>query len=317
MAQSISYGVPTDRCGLQLRLGIEKGFFREHGIDLSLRVVFGGPEIAAEFDSGRLKIGELGTPPALTALGKGARFKVVGSGVRRGAVQYFVARPHLSAWSEPQRLEVGCIESGELQRLVHARSASASWSRPRDGRDHRRSRSTLPGNPHVAGARRSRWSDRFGAACHDRRAGRTLQGMARPQHVGCRPPDAVDHSGRERRSAGSVNAISSRPCFAVVAAAIDMPPTIEPNGQTSAPAISASRATRWRSRSIANLTICISTVRSIKTAWRRRIALQRKLGSVTGPLRLADILAPGFDTGSSDDAGIRHRNPAAASSDTC
>ena len=67
MAQSINYGVPTDRCGLQLRLGIEKGFFREHGIDLTLRVVFGGPEIAAEFDSGRLKIGELGTPPALTA----------------------------------------------------------------------------------------------------------------------------------------------------------------------------------------------------------------------------------------------------------
>ena len=52
MAHSISYGVPTDRCGLQLRLGIEKGFFREEGIDLSLRVVFGGPEIAAEIDSG-------------------------------------------------------------------------------------------------------------------------------------------------------------------------------------------------------------------------------------------------------------------------
>ena len=70
MAQSISYGVPTDRCGLQLRLGIEKGFFREEGIDLSLRVVFGGPEIAAELDSGRLHIGELGTPPGLTAIGR-------------------------------------------------------------------------------------------------------------------------------------------------------------------------------------------------------------------------------------------------------
>ena len=75
MAQSIRYGVPTDRCGLQLRLGIEKGFFRERGIDLSLRVVFGGPEIAAEFSSGRLKIGELGTPPALTALDKGAQLR--------------------------------------------------------------------------------------------------------------------------------------------------------------------------------------------------------------------------------------------------
>jgi NitT/TauT family transport system substrate-binding protein len=112
MAQSISYGVPTDRCGLQLRLGIKKGFFREHGIDLSLRVVFGGPEIAAEFDSGRLKIGELGTPPALTALGKGARFKVIGSGVRRGAVQYFVARPQMSAWSDLNGSKLGVLSRG-------------------------------------------------------------------------------------------------------------------------------------------------------------------------------------------------------------
>jgi NitT/TauT family transport system substrate-binding protein len=112
MAESISYGVPTDRCGLQLRLGIEKGFFREQGIDLSLRVVFGGPEIAAELDAGRLRIGELGTPPGLTAIGKGARFKVVGSGVRRGAVQYFVARPQLSAWPDLDGSQLGVLSRG-------------------------------------------------------------------------------------------------------------------------------------------------------------------------------------------------------------
>src|SRR5229473_4245079 len=100
MAVCISYGVPTDRCGLQLRLGIEKGFFREQGIGLNVRVVFGGPEIAAELDAGRLKIGELGTPPGLTAIAKGARFKVVGSGVRRGAVQYFVVHPRFGSWQD-------------------------------------------------------------------------------------------------------------------------------------------------------------------------------------------------------------------------
>ena len=98
MAIALEYGVPTDKCGLQLRLGIERGFFREEGIDLSLAVVFGGPEIAAAYDTGRLKIGELGTPPGLTAIGKGARFKIVGSSVRRGAVQYFVARPEFDDW---------------------------------------------------------------------------------------------------------------------------------------------------------------------------------------------------------------------------
>ncbi len=112
MAELITYGVPTDRCGLQLRLGIEKGFFRELGVDLSLRVVFGGPEIAAEFNSGRLKVGELGTPPGLTALAKGARFKIIGSGVRRGAVQYFVARPGFSTWSDLGGAKLGVLSRG-------------------------------------------------------------------------------------------------------------------------------------------------------------------------------------------------------------
>lgn len=112
MAILVEYGVPTDRCGLQLRLGIEKGFFRQAGIDLALQIVYGGPEIAAEFDSGRLKIGELGTPPGLTALAKGARFKIVGSSVRRGAVQYLVVHPGLSGWTELSGVQLGVLSRG-------------------------------------------------------------------------------------------------------------------------------------------------------------------------------------------------------------
>jgi ABC-type nitrate/sulfonate/bicarbonate transport system substrate-binding protein len=112
MTTALEYGVPTHRCGLQLRLGIEKGFFREEGIALALRIVFGGPEIAAEYDSGRLKIGELGTPPGLTALAKGARFKIVGSGVRRGAVQYLVMRPAVSSWPEVRGARLGALSPG-------------------------------------------------------------------------------------------------------------------------------------------------------------------------------------------------------------
>lgn len=112
MAIPVDYGVPTDRCGLQIRLGIEKGFFRQAGIDLTVRIVYGGPEIAAEFDSGRLKIGELGTPPGLTALAKGARFKIVGSSVRRGAVQYFVAHPRISHWKDLAGSQLGVLSRG-------------------------------------------------------------------------------------------------------------------------------------------------------------------------------------------------------------
>ena len=62
MPRHLTYGVATDRCGLQLRLGVQKGFFRDEGIDLELRVVFGGPAIAAELDAGKLLVGELGAP---------------------------------------------------------------------------------------------------------------------------------------------------------------------------------------------------------------------------------------------------------------
>lgn len=96
---AIDYGIPTDKEGIQLRLGVEKGFFRDEGIELNIRVVFGGPEIAAAYDSGAMIVGELGSPPATTALAKGARFKIIASGVRQHAVQYFVARPGLEQWS--------------------------------------------------------------------------------------------------------------------------------------------------------------------------------------------------------------------------
>ena len=112
MARLIEYGVPTNRCGLQLLLGSEKGFFRDEGIDFVLRVVFGGPEIAAEFDAGRLLIGELGSPPGLTALAKGARFKIIGSGVRRGAVQFFVAHPRLTNWGDLAGAKLGVLSHG-------------------------------------------------------------------------------------------------------------------------------------------------------------------------------------------------------------
>ena len=42
----LEYGVPTDKCAVTVRMGIEKGFFRDEGIDLRVRVVYGGPPLA-------------------------------------------------------------------------------------------------------------------------------------------------------------------------------------------------------------------------------------------------------------------------------
>jgi len=110
--QSIEYGVPNDKEGIQLRLGVEKGFFRDEGIDLRLRIVFGGPEIAAAYDSGAMIVGELGSPPAITAMAAGARFKIIASGVRKHAVQYFVARPDVAQWSDLKSRTAAALSIG-------------------------------------------------------------------------------------------------------------------------------------------------------------------------------------------------------------
>ena len=108
----VEYGIPTDKEAIQLRLGIEHGLFREQGLDLSLRVVFGGPEVAALYSAGELKVGELGSPPATTALSKGANFKIVGSSVRRRALQYFVAAPSVRDWEDLRGKTVAALSVG-------------------------------------------------------------------------------------------------------------------------------------------------------------------------------------------------------------
>ena len=100
MLVPVEYGIPTDKEAIQLRLGIARGFFRDEGLDLALRVVFGGPEIASRYDSGELKVGELGSPPATTALSKGARFRIIGSCIRRRALQYVVVHPSVLSWDD-------------------------------------------------------------------------------------------------------------------------------------------------------------------------------------------------------------------------
>jgi NitT/TauT family transport system substrate-binding protein len=108
----LDYGIPTDKIEAELRFGIAKGFFDAEGIDLSLKVVFGGPEIAASYDSGALKIGGIGSPPATTALANGARFKIIGSGVRRHALQYLVANSTINSWSDFRGKSVGVLSHG-------------------------------------------------------------------------------------------------------------------------------------------------------------------------------------------------------------
>ncbi len=112
MTTRVEYGIPTDKEAVQIRLGIERGLFRREGLDLSLKIVFGGPEIASRYDAGTLKIGELGSPPATTALAKGARFRIVASGVRRRALQSVVAHPGIRDWAALRGTTVAALSIG-------------------------------------------------------------------------------------------------------------------------------------------------------------------------------------------------------------
>src|SRR5215203_1592457 len=108
----VEYGAPTDKDAIVVRFGIYKGFFRREGIELSLRVIFGGPQLAAAYDAGVLNVGEIGSPPAVVAIGGGARFVIVGSGLWRKAHMYFGARPGIGSWEEMRGKRMGLLTRG-------------------------------------------------------------------------------------------------------------------------------------------------------------------------------------------------------------
>lgn len=112
MAIKLDYGVPTDRSGINVRFGVVKGFFAEEGIDLNVKVVFGGPEIAAAYHAGDLKIGELGSPPGVTAIARGHRFKIVGSGLQRGVSLFLLLSPEIGTWTDLKGKTFGALSRG-------------------------------------------------------------------------------------------------------------------------------------------------------------------------------------------------------------
>ncbi|VCU71674.1 NMT1/THI5 like protein [Pigmentiphaga humi] len=108
----LTYGMPQDKGGTHIQMGVAKGFFRDEGLHLNVEVTYGGPEIAAKYSSGALQIGEMGSPPATTALARGANFLIVGSGIRQRALQYFVARSDIRSWEDLAGKRIGVLSRG-------------------------------------------------------------------------------------------------------------------------------------------------------------------------------------------------------------
>lgn len=112
------YGAPTDKCAVTVRLGIEKGFFKEEGLDLSVRVIFGGPPLAAAYDSGEIEVGEMGSPPAVNAMSRGARFKIIGGAVRRKAHMYLGIRSDIHTFQEFKGKRLGMLSRGSCPEWI-------------------------------------------------------------------------------------------------------------------------------------------------------------------------------------------------------
>ena len=102
----VPFGLPTEKSAIPLRLGAAKGFFRDEGVDLEIRTLYGGPLLAQAYDAGDIPMGEMGAPPAANALSRGARFRIVGGGLRRKAHMYLAARRGLD--------EVPALKGGRI-----------------------------------------------------------------------------------------------------------------------------------------------------------------------------------------------------------
>ena len=110
--RKLAYGTATNKSAPNVRFGIEKGFFREEGIDLDIHLVYGGPQLARAFEAGEVEIGEFGAPPTLTAIGRGAGLRIIGSGMRRKFLMYLGVKSGIADWEALRGKRLGLLTRG-------------------------------------------------------------------------------------------------------------------------------------------------------------------------------------------------------------
>ncbi|MGI9478137.1 MAG: ABC transporter substrate-binding protein, partial [Hyphomicrobiaceae bacterium] len=116
----IKYGVPSGNDALTVRFGIEEGIFAAEGIELTMEVVFGGPEIAAAFDSGAVQIGSLGSPSGIPAMAAGSRFRVIASGCRQKPHMYLGVGKNIRSYDDLKGKRIGLLSIGSCPSwIVH------------------------------------------------------------------------------------------------------------------------------------------------------------------------------------------------------
>ena len=111
--ERVTWGVPSfwiER--FPLYYGRWRGFFRERGIDLQIRYLWGGPELAASVSRGEIWIGEMGLPPFLKACAEGLPAVAIGSSTIQQLDHYLVARPEIAKMSDLKGRRLGILSAG-------------------------------------------------------------------------------------------------------------------------------------------------------------------------------------------------------------
>lgn len=121
MARTVIYGMPTERSAPSVQFGIARGFFRDEGIDLSAKALHGGPAIAAALDRGELEFAHLGTPPALVAHSRGARFRAVGGAIKQRLHLYLGIRSDIGRVEDLRGGRLGLLSMGSCDEWVSRR----------------------------------------------------------------------------------------------------------------------------------------------------------------------------------------------------
>ena len=128
--REVVYGMPTEKSAPTVEFGIARGFFAEEGIRLTTRALYGGPAIAKALNEGRLDFGHLGTPPAIVAHGKGARFRLVASGVKKKAHLYLGVHPRLKNFPDLRGAKLGLLSLGSCDEWIARRMLSLNGLDP-------------------------------------------------------------------------------------------------------------------------------------------------------------------------------------------
>ena len=118
--RKIEYGVPSGNDALTVRFGIAQGIFEDEGLDLSMQIVFGGPELAEAFHTGDLPIGSLGSPSGIPAMSSGKRFRIIASGCRQQAHLYLGVRKGIHGYEQLKGKAIGLLSIGSCPSwIVH------------------------------------------------------------------------------------------------------------------------------------------------------------------------------------------------------